>query len=385
MSLFWTIIFWASFAGLLYTFPGYPFIVSAWARLRGRPAKKSAPETWPDVTAVIIAHNEQERIPVKIENLLESDYPPEHLNILVVSDGSTDGTAEAVRRLNDPRVNVLALDERGGKARGLNAAMERVETEITVYADARQRFEKGTVRELVENFSDPDVGAASGALFVEASADGLGKGMDVYWRLEKVIRESEGRLDSCIGCTGAVYAIRTALYKPMPEDTLIDDVVTPMQIVMQGYRVTFDREARAWDPQTLAPEKEAIRKTRTLAGNFQILSRYPQWLLPWANRTWLHLLSHKYMRLAAPLLLVTQFTANAMLAGRPFYMALFCGQLLFYALAAFGLARGGGNGPLYIPGGFVFLNINVVRGFLMYVRGDYKGAWKMAAHTREST
>lgn len=371
--------FWWSLVALAFTFAGYALLMSALARCRKLPPPPDSTSFQPAISAVICAHNEADRIARRVANLLASDWPAEQLGILIVSDGSTDATAETVRQLRHPRVRVLELPQRRGKPAALNAGLAAVSGEIVVLGDTRQDFAPDTIARLVRHFAHPNVGAVSGALLIQGADSAVGGGVDAYWRIEKAIRAAEARWDSCIGCTGAVYAIRRALFTPIPEDTLIDDVVIPMQIAVRGQRVLFDPEARAFDPQTLEPARERIRKRRTLAGNFQMLFRYPGWLLPWRNRLWWQLIAHKYLRLVAPFLLVLLFVSNAALLDQPLYRVLFEGQCAFYAVALLGLAR-----PhvrlrlLSLPAAFVFLNWMTLAGLWHYLRGARQPGWQPA-------
>ena len=329
------------------------------------------------MTVVVVAHNEESRIGARLENLLGADYPPGKLRVLLVSDGSTDATVERARAFEPQRVNVHASPTRAGKAAGLNAALAQATGEIVVFTDARQRFAPDAIARLAAHFADPRIGAVSGALEIEAASSAAGAGVDAYWRMEKALRAAESRFDSCIGCTGAIYAIRRALFTPIPADTLLDDVIIPMHIAARGARVIHDSAALAFDPQTLEPASEQRRKQRTLAGNFQMLFRHPGWLLPWRHRLWWQLLSHKYLRLAAPLFLVTAFAANLALAAEPAYRAILAGHVLFYTVAALGLAlRSRRWRVLSLPAGFVFLNFMTLRGLLYFLSHRDRSGWR---------
>ena len=368
------LLFWFSLGLLIYTFLGYPLVMHSLARLTPERRRPVPPTQWPTVSVVLVVGNEEQRITPRLQNLLASDYPADRLEILVVTDGSTDATAARVRELGEARVKLVPRPERAGKSAGLNAGIPLAGGEIVVLCDARQSFAPGTIRALAGNFSDPAVGAVSGELFIDPAASGVGAGVDLYWRLEKMIRTAEARRDSCIGCTGAVYALRRALFTPIAPDTILDDVVIPMQIAVAGHRVLYDTAAPAYDPQALEPARERGRKQRTLAGNFQMLFRHPVWLLPWRNRLWWQLLSHKYLRIAAPLTLAVIFSSNLALVHAPIYRALCAGQCLFYGLAAAGLAVPSLRVRVVsLPAGFVFLNLMTVGGCWNWLRGAYTG------------
>ena len=366
-------IFWLSLAVLAYTFMGYPLLMRLLARNRegvNIPEATGYPRglSGESLTIVLCAYNEASRITARIENLLVCDYPREMLNVLVVSDGSTDDTARIATAVDPTRVTVLELAERGGKAAALNTAFAVCKTSLVVLADTRQRFAPDTIARLVAHFSDPRVGAVSGTLDIATAASATGSGIDAYWRLERRLRADEASLDSCIGCTGAVYALRRKLFTPLPEDTVLDDVVIPMQIAESGYRVLFDPAASAYDPQPLEPAAEKVRKSRTLAGNFQMLFRYPGWLTPFGHRLWWQLISHKYLRLAAPLFLLAASLANLTLARQPFYASTLAVQAALYLFAFIGLATPPLRTKVFtIPAGFVFLNVMTIRAFWLYL------------------
>ena len=369
--------FWLCALALLYTFAGYGLHIAMLARWWPKHARPAPAAAAPEVCVVLVAHNEETRIVARLENLLAADYPPGKLRVLVVSDGSTDATVPRIEAIRDPRIAVLARPERGGKAACLNAALAQCDADIIVLADARQRFAADTIARLAAHFADPAVGAVSGALEIEQAGSSTGAGVDAYWRYEKRLRAAESRLDSCIGCTGAVYAIRRALFTPLPADTILDDVVIPMQIAVRGHRVLFDTEARAFDPQTLEPTAERIRKRRTLAGNYQMLFRHPGWLLPWRDRLWWQLLAHKYLRILAPAFLLGVFAANIALLTHPLYRVTFAGQCVFYILAALGSAFPQLKARAFsLPAGFVFLNLTSVRALLHYLTSPDLHRWE---------
>jgi len=238
-------------------------------------------------------------------------------------------------------VMVRAFHQHRGKPAIVNALVPVVHGEIVMFADARQQFEARTVRELVANFADPQVGAASGELVLTAT-DGTaaaGHGTAFYWRYEKFIRSAEGRADSTIGATGAIYAIRRSLFEPIPDDTLLDDVLIPLRIVRRGYRVVFEPEARAHDSASSTARQEFVRKTRTIAGMFQLIAREGWLLNPLRNRLWFQTVSHKVLRVALPMLHASFLVSNVVLADSGFYGLMLALQAGFYAAAIVGLAQ----------------------------------------------
>ncbi len=357
---------------------GYPLHIFLLSRRNRNEPESLNCQNEPMVSIVIVVHNEQERILPRLRNLLACDYPQDRREFIVVSDGSDDETVARARSLRDvPCLTIIENRRQRGKPSCLNDGISAAKGDIVVFADARQRFEAKAIRSLVGCFDDATVGAVSGELLIEDSTSGLGSSVDAYWRLEKMIRRAEAKVDSCIGCTGAIYAIRRGLYQSLPQDTLLDDVVTPMLIAISGYRIHFTAEARAYDPQSLEPERESMRKRRTLAGNFQMLFRYPSWLLPWKNRLWWMLLAHKYLRLSAPLLLMALFVSNCWIApsGR-FYAVVLSAQIMFYSSAAIGILIPELRMKAFcMPAGFVFLNIQTLRGFIYYLSRHGKGGW----------
>jgi poly-beta-1,6-N-acetyl-D-glucosamine synthase len=336
MSLLLEWMFWLSCASVAYVYAGYPLLLKIWSRLRPKTVQPIRLEDLPPISIVIAARNEANALGARIENLLALEYPAD-CQIIVVSDGSTDDTAIV---LADYRQQVEAvLVPAGGKARALNAGVARARHEIVVFADARQVFAPGALQELVAPFRDPGVGVVSGELlFVPADADStIAEGLGLYWHYEKSIRRAESAIHSTLGATGAIYAIRRSTWTPLPPDTILDDVLTPMRAVLAGYRSVFNGGARAFDRPSSNARAESRRKIRTLAGNFQLVWLEPRLLLPWRNPVWVQFLSHKMGRLLVPYALVLMLVASACLAPwSSFYAAAFAAQLVLYAFATYG-------------------------------------------------
>jgi cellulose synthase/poly-beta-1,6-N-acetylglucosamine synthase-like glycosyltransferase len=330
------LLIWSSLAFLLYVHFGYPLLLDLWRRVAARPVKKGFWE--PTVSILIAVHNEKDTIEAKLLNCLQLDYPDEKLQIVVALDAPTDGTDAIVagfHGISSEMVSVVKLAQHKGKAGALNHALMTARGEILVFADARQSFEHSALRELVANFHDPEVGCASGELILLDENDReASDGMGIYWRYEKWMRAQESEIHSMLGATGAIYAIRRELYKPMRPDTILDDMAVPLSIVLGGQRAVFDGAAHAFDRVSASPEIEYGRKVRTLMGNFQLLARMPALLSPFHNPVWLQFMSHKVARLLVPYALVILFVANMFAHGA--YVWLFAAQCAWYFLAGLG-------------------------------------------------
>ena len=379
-------LFWLCVLVLGYTHLGYPALL--WLRAQRRPRAHHAAPSEPTVSVLVAAHNEAGHIQDRLENLLALDYPRERLEVVVASDGSTDETVARAQRYRNAGVTVVAFPQRRGKAAVLNDLVPRAHGEIVVLADARQRFEPGALRALVAPFADPAVGAVGGELMLQTArpgGPGVGEGVGVYWTYEKFIRRNESRVDSTVGVTGAIYAIRRALFERIPADTLLDDVLIPMQVARRGYRVLFEPAARAFDQASATAEAEFARKVRTLAGNFQLFARH-RWLLdPRENRLWWQTVSHKGCRLLGPPFLAGVLAANLALLGQPFYQLTLAGQAVLYAAALAGhlLRHTGRNARLLnVAHAFCLLNWAVVVGFWRFVSGRQQVTWTKAGVAR---
>jgi cellulose synthase/poly-beta-1,6-N-acetylglucosamine synthase-like glycosyltransferase len=208
--------------------------------------------------------------------------------------------------------------------------------DIIVFADARQRWAADAMQRLLENFADPSIGAVSGELVLEKSS-GIMAGVGLYWRFEKWLRRSEGRVHSTVGVTGAISAVRRELFRPIPAGTILDDVYWPLSVVLQGFRNVHDERAIAYDRLPEQAGNELRRKVRTLSGNYQLLSRIPAAMAPWRNPIWLQFLSHKLLRLVVPWALLGLLAGCALLEA-PVYRIMFWGQAAAYCVALAGLA-----------------------------------------------
>jgi poly-beta-1,6-N-acetyl-D-glucosamine synthase len=329
------LVFWLSFVLIAYTYLGYLGWLWLRSKLRPWPVRRGWLE--PAVSIVMVVRNEEQMLEEKLHNLLHLNYPAERCQIVVVSDGSSDRTGQILHQhAGESRLYSVMNQLPRGKAAGLNSGMEVAQGDVVVFTDARQRIETDALRLLMQNFADPDVGCVSGELMLgDAAAGETERGMGLYWRVEKKVRELEAASDSVVGATGAFYAVRRELVTAIPEGTILDDVYLPLEVVRQGKRVVFDARARAWDSPDLGGGREFARKVRTLSGNYQLLH-----LAPWALRNGFRLrfefISHKLLRLTMPVALVTLLVSCAFLSA-PFYRACLALQVAFYALGLLAL------------------------------------------------
>ncbi len=330
------IVFVLSLAAILYTYLGYPTVIWALSRLRAK--QRLVTEVKSSVSVVLAVHNGVERLPGKMQHLLELDYS-EIKEIIVVSDGSTDGTAEFLRNLHSPRVKTVVLREHCGKAVAVNAGVALATGKLLLFVDIRPEIASGAIQQLVNNFADPTVGCVAGELILkqdghDAASEAVG---GLYWRYEQWIRKCEAAFDSPVGVYGGFYAIRRELFTPMPAGIILDDMFQPLSIIHQGYRSVLDANALVYDVWPKNVQGEFHRKVRTLAGNFQLFKMAP-WTLTSQNRTVFQLVSHKVMRLVVPYLMILLLLSSAALSASSNVFAAFTVlQLLAWVFALVGL------------------------------------------------
>ena len=380
------IIFWLSLIFIFFVYLGYPILIWIQKEVFPKPVMKEKPLEWPSVSVILICFNEYENIVQRIENLLSLDYPDDKLEIVVTSDGSTDGTEQLVKKKIDEKwsivrpsvkFKVIHYFRNRGKAFALNKSVEEATGQVLIFADARQSFEAGVVKELVANFTDPNVGCVSGELvFYQDSESEIRAEMGAYWKYEKWIRKNESISGSVIGATGAIYAVRRELFCFLPEGTLLDDVMIPMKVILQGYRTVFDSSAVAYDIVSKDSRQEWRRKVRTLAGNWQILSLCPEFILPWRNPLWWRFLFHKTFRVLVPLPLLASFVTSLSLDNPFFVVAAFL-QLGLYFFALLGSVISFMRRYLLIRlcYFFVMLNLAAAVGFFYWISGQCTKAW----------
>lgn len=382
-------LFWACFLLVAHTYVLYPaflFVACAvvqthrdWRYLntrRDRRAAVPAPDTLPAVSLIIPAYNEQAHLPDKLANIRSFDYPRDRLEVIFVSDGSTDRTNAILQAVEDANTRTVFLPHRGGKSNALNHAVDQAKHQILVFSDAATLFDAAAVRKLVRHFSDPRVGVVCGALHFHASAESR-QTEGVYWTYESMLRLMEARLGATLTASGAIYALRRECYVPLPPDTLVEDLLVPMNARRAGYRVLYDPEAVATDFAASTVAGEFTRRVRIATGSFRVLRRLAGIRL--GPMTAFALFSHKVLRWIMPLLLIGVLVTSAILWRHPFYRAILLAQGLFYVWAGLGfLFRRRVQGIPYALIGYYLMAIHLAYlvGFVRYVTGRTETAWQ---------
>jgi poly-beta-1,6-N-acetyl-D-glucosamine synthase len=287
-------------ATLLVTWIGYPLAIGALAAVRPRPPHPRGRRdgNMPSVSVVIASRDRTSDIVPRVDNCLASNYPGDHLEIVVALDRPPDTGDGRIGEGRADRVRMVAADPPGGKAAALNAGVRAAGGDIVVFADTFQMFEAETIRVLVAALGNERTGAVSGRLELLPGRARLAR---LYWAYERWLRGREAVVHSTIGATGAVYAVRRELWQPLPAGLLLDDVYTPMRIVLTGLRVDFADDARAVETRTSSPDREYRRKVRTLTGVMQVCAWLPDVLSPRRNPVWTQFVLHKLSRMLTPL------------------------------------------------------------------------------------
>lgn len=381
MSPQWsTLVLWACAAGVAYAYLGYPALIAALSRLFGRShvPPRVPDDDLPRIVVVVAAHDEEEVIEARVRNALDQDYPPGRLTVLVASDGSTDRTAEIVRRFADRGVLLIDDPVRRGKAGALNRAIAAVDADVAILTDANTHFSPDAARKLARWFVDPRVGAVCGRLVLQDPR--TGRNVDgLYWRYENHLKRCEGRLGALLGANGAIYAIRRDAYVPIPDGLIVDDLVIPLLSRLRtGLAQVYDDGAVACETTPPRLGSEFRRRCRIGAGDMQSLGLL--WPLLDPRRGWIALAfaSHKVLRWAGPFLLLGM--AAVCLARRDDspYRELLAAQAAFYALAlAAALAPAGPRvpRPLRLAAMFAGMNAALLVGFVRCLLGRQAAGW----------
>lgn len=362
------VVFWICLAGLLWAYVGYPLGMLARAAVRRQDPPRESDGVLPSVSVILAVRNAATELSDRVANLLEQDYPAELLEVVIACNGCTDDTealADELAALH-PRVRRISTPGEQGKAGALNAGAAAAEGDILVFADARQRFDSSSVTRLVDALADPQVGGVTGRLVIGQAAAPVVAGVGSYWQLETGLRLAESRTGSVVGATGAIYAVKKALFRPLPHGVILDDVYLPMDIVRRGYRIGMAPDAVAWDRPSSDYAGEYRRRVRTLVGNYELLRLMPHLLSPVHNPIFVRYVSHKLLRVLTPLLCLGVVLAGVLANGIA-YNAVAVAVLMVYALGVLGLLLP--IRALAIPSAFLLLHTAGVSAMLRPRRG----------------
>jgi cellulose synthase/poly-beta-1,6-N-acetylglucosamine synthase-like glycosyltransferase len=362
---------------LFYVYIGYPLLLAMLGLFFRRPRTKTG--YTPSISVLIAAYNEEAAIRRKIEQTLSLEYPADKLEILVVSDGSTDRTDEIVESVPDPRVRLLRMKARGGKTNGQNEGVKHCRGEIIVFSDATAIYHTKALLYLASHYSDPNVGAVSGRYkyFDPEDSSSTGLGSVAFWNYENMIKLLQSRIGTLTGCSGCIYSVRRSNYVPLWPDAC-SDLVQPLCIVRNGYRVAFEDRALAYEETTKNASQEFRMRVRVATRGMRGLLSVPHLLQPWRNGwTSFQLFSHKLLRWMVPVFLILLFAGSAANLDVTLFRLLFAAQVLFYGVCLFNLLI-----PLHrrwkllgIPLFFCTLNAAALVSILEVLRGHKFTTW----------
>lgn len=381
------IAFWIGLFIIVYTFVGYGFVLFLLVNIKRvfrKPFIFQVDADLPTVSILIAAYNEEALIEQKIENTLALDYPSEKLQIIIVTDGSTDQTAAKVSKYGS--ISLLHSNERAGKMAAIKRAMPFVEGQVILFTDANTFLNKAAVKELVKHYQNDRVGAVAGEkrIHVEEAADASSAGEGFYWKYESLLKRWDYELYSNVGAAGELFSIRTALYEPVESDTIIDDHMIAMRIAEKGFVIAYEPGAYAVETASENAKEELKRKIRIAAGGIQSILRLKKAANPFYYPVLtFQYISHRVLRWTiTPLLMIMVFVLNGLIvfqANSLLYLILFLGQLFFYLLSLAGYYFENRNirvKALFVPFYFCMMNYAVLAGILRYFRKNQSAAWE---------
>lgn len=381
------ILFWIGIGVVFYTYLGYGIILYILVKIKEiftKPVTLRLPEPLPEITLLIAAYNEEAIVKDKMANCHALDYPAEKLKITWITDGSNDHTNELLQAYQN--ATILFRPERQGKTAALNRAIQFIETPFVVFTDANTMLNPGAIKEIIRLFTDPKVGCVAGEKRVEIQAEqGATAGEGIYWKYESALKRLDYRLYSAVGAAGELFAIRTDLFEQMPQDTLLDDFILSLRIAAKGYKIAYSKDAYALESASLNMKEEEKRKIRISAGGLQSVCRLRSLLNIFRYGILsFQYISHRVLRWTlTPIMLFLLFPLNILLSftGEPIYVITMILQDIFYLMGYLGYKmeqKHIRNKLLFIPYYFLFMNINVIRGYFYLSTHKGRGTWEKA-------
>lgn len=384
--LFWFLIFI-----VFYAYFGYGILLYFLVRIKRLFSKEKtyADDYVPDVTFVTAAYNEEDWITEKIENCLAFDYPKEKITFFFVTDGSSDNTPKIIEEYPFPKGvqwKLLHKPERKGKIAAVKRIMPMIKTPVTIFTDANTDVNSAAIKMMVRHFHDDNVGAVAGEKKVKMDGKASAKaGEGFYWKYESFLKRMDSEFHTVVGAAGELFAIRTSLYKPVPQNAIVEDFVMTMGIAAAGNQVVYEPKAYAEEGQSASIAEELKRKIRIAAGGIQSII----WLSPLLNpfkHGWLtfQYVSHRVLRWTlAPLALPIVFVLNIWLMQNygGLYSWVMLAQIVFYTAAILGWLLEKKHikvKALFIPFYFCMMNYAMFKGFFRFMKGNQSVIWEKA-------
>ena len=368
----------AALLAIGYTYLGYPMVL--WVLSRFVRRTESLPSSDLGISLIIAAHNEEAGIAQKLESTLQLDYPRNKLQILVASDGSSDRTNRIVAQFADRGVELIDVKNRRGKTNAQNVAVLSARNPVLVFSDATTLYDRAALKQIAGAYADPRVGSVSGRYdyFDPIAGSPAGSGSAKLWGLENRIKRMQSRISTLSGCCGCIYSVRRALYTPLAPE-VISDLVQPLHVLLQGYRVVFQEKAQAWEESTRTTADEFHMRVRVATRGMRGLLTVPELLLPWKH-PWIafQLWSHKILRWSVPLFLALLFVGSALLESIPAFRVILAIQALFYSwsLATVAIPSLRRSRLLNLPLYFCTINSAFLVGMFNTIRGRDFNVWQ---------
>jgi poly-beta-1,6-N-acetyl-D-glucosamine synthase len=381
-----SVTFWVLVGIIVYAYLGYAVLVLLFSRKNRE--HRFVENDLPQVSIVIASFNEGRILEKKILNTIALQYPQDKLTICFVTDGSNDNSVEILSSY--PSLKILHQEKREGKAMAINRAMQSISSEIVVFTDANTFLNPDCLQKIIPHFRDPKTGGVAGEKKL-VHGSGMGEAEGWYWKYESFMKTMDARFYSVVGAAGELFAIRKALFSPLPADTLLDDLQLSLNICLNGYKLGYEPGAYATESPSGSLREEKHRKIRIAAGAFQTLSRlsfsklfrYPQFAFQFISRRWLRWV-------VCPAAIALLFVINAVLTCQfpgSIYTALFFLQVIFYLLALAGWMLMKKNSSFVfttIPFYFLFMNFCMLAGWIRFMQGKETVLWKKAERKADS-
>jgi cellulose synthase/poly-beta-1,6-N-acetylglucosamine synthase-like glycosyltransferase len=374
------VLFWVCVGAIGFTYAGYPLLLGVMAMVRRRPQPPPDVTEWPMLSVLVVARNEEHQIAAKIRNILENGYPPDRIEVIVCSDGSTDGTNDRVREFGDPRVRLAASPANVGVNDAFALGEAQAAGTVLLMTDSGGLFTPGSIARAARHFADPKVGLVSGRIIFENPLQSaVGTGFQSYWIIETRVRDLESRLGFGTVIVGAFEMIRRSAYLHIPS-RFNNDISAPVHVYSRGWLCRYEPEALLIAQQKKTPTQDFARRVRVAVRAWSTIP-YLLGIVPFFRNAgiWLALVGHKYLRYVTGVFFLGTLAANLFLLDAPLYQAAMVLQALGYAaaLAGWGLAAAGLRfRPFALPFYFCLLQTAGLIGLLKALRGQQVGTWK---------